>query len=309
MPLLEIFLWAILVTVSIVGLLGNGFITAVNGHRWLRKRKMLPCDLLLTSLGISRFLLEVISLMGCVLYYISSEISLDSYAGAVIHFSWIFLNMTSLWCATWLSVFYCLKVANFTNPLFIWLKLRVNTLMPRLLGMSITVFTIFILPPFVDYSINKKWCNQTGTLPANASQSAICKTISGLFGPPQLVFGSINFSINVTASILLLLSLWKHMRNLKNSSADVKDLSTQVHINVMKPLLFSLFLYLLYFPGMVFFTMNIFTFGRNESLFPRLLLSAFPSAHSIILIVTNPKLKEVSARILRKTKDILERRD
>nr|XP_020634427.1 taste receptor type 2 member 7-like [Pogona vitticeps] len=297
MPLLEIFLWAILVTVSIVGLLGNGFITAVNGHRWLRKRKMLPCDLLLTSLGISRFLLQVISLVGCVLYYISSEISLGPYAGVVIHFSWIFLNMTSLWCATWLSVFYCLKVTSFANPLFIWLKLRVNTLMPRLLGMSITLFTILLLPPFVDYS--RKLCNYTGTLPANANHSEICKTLFASFDILQLIITSINFSINVSASILLLLSLWKHVRKLKKSSAGVKDLSTQVHINVMKPLLFSLSLYVFHFRGMILYRMGIFDLDKNESLFPELLLSFFPSAHSIILIVTNPKLK-VSVCTLRK---------
>nr|XP_016852427.1 PREDICTED: taste receptor type 2 member 13-like [Anolis carolinensis] len=69
----------------------------------------------------------------------------------------------------------------------------------------------------------------------------------GLIYVLELIVVLMNFIISMIATILLLTSLWKHIRNLKKSEIGAKDLSAQVHINVMKPLVFYIFLYLSYF--------------------------------------------------------------
>ncbi|CAM4538405.1 unnamed protein product, partial [Caretta caretta] len=55
------------------------------------------------------------------------------------YFLWMYLNTLSLWFATWLSVFYCVKIANFSQPLFLWLKQRISGLMPQLFMGSLLV--------------------------------------------------------------------------------------------------------------------------------------------------------------------------
>ncbi|XP_016852375.2 taste receptor type 2 member 42-like [Anolis carolinensis] len=174
-------------------------------------------------------------------------------------------------------------------------------LLPRLLGLSIAVFMVSYLPSLVDYFGHTKWCNVTETLPENASQIEVCFMAPITFLPIQLSFYVINLCLSTIASILLLVSLWRHTRNLKKSDFGVKDLSTQVHIKVMAFLLFWIFFYFVDFIALIVYAgLNIGTdFGLVQELLVAIWMSAFPSAHSIILILTNPKLKEMCICIIK----------
>ncbi|XP_078240875.1 taste receptor type 2 member 105-like [Pogona vitticeps] len=295
---LNILSWTIMEIILVICVLGNGFIIFVNGYYWLQNRKMVVCDILLTALSTSRFLLHFLLLMNSVLNFISPEAYFNRYRMEIVFFSWLFLNIISLWCNTWLSVFYCLKVTNFPNGLFLWLKTRINALTLKLLGMSIVVSTIFSVPSAISYYDQKKWCNMTGMQPLNASQSKVCKNIGTVFLPLQLSVFSINFIMNITASILLLTSLWRHTRNLRKSGIGVKDLNTRIHVNVIKPLMFSVFFYLIYFAGTIIYATHIVNRRETAAMASYIMLSLLPLSHSVILIWTNPKLKTSYARIL-----------
>uniref|UniRef100_A0A803ST94 Taste receptor type 2 n=1 Tax=Anolis carolinensis TaxID=28377 RepID=A0A803ST94_ANOCA len=274
----DILVWVIFGTVSLIGILGNGFIMVVNGLQWLQNRKIILCDFLLTSASTFRFIMQLVLLLYNILYYFPENIPCI-YRINLMFFCWIFFQHDHYWCATWLSVFYCVKVANFANPLFLWLKTRINMLVPRLLGLSIAVFTVSCLPSIVDYFGQTK---------------NICDIPHMTFLPIQLSFYVINLCLSTIAIILLLASLCKHIRNLKKSGVGIKDLSTQVHIKVMTFLLLWLFLYFLDFIGMIIYTNNTVKTIKLEGVLIDILMSAFSSAHPIILILTNPKLKEMS---------------
>ncbi|XP_042303640.1 taste receptor type 2 member 41-like [Sceloporus undulatus] len=297
MSILNIISWIIFGIVCLIGILANGFIVVMNGQQWLQNKKMGPYDILLASLSTSRFLAQSTLLLNSLLNCCFPKTNLYNSLIKFIHFSWMFPNMVSHWCATWLNVFYCVKITNFANPLFLWIKARINVLIPRLLGMSILVSVVFYLFSLVRFFGHNECYNATGTLPGNASENQVCNNTFIVFVPLELSFSSTKFCLSTTASSLLLISLLRHTRNLKKSGLGVKDLNTQVHMKVMTSLLFYLFFYLFYFISMI-----IYTKSNNNEKFDRLLinilLSLFPSAHSIILILTNPKLKEMSAHIL-----------
>ncbi|XP_077202622.1 taste receptor type 2 member 8-like [Paroedura picta] len=294
---------------SIVCLLGNGFVLAVSGHSWLCSKKMLACDFLLTALSLSRFLLQWSFLSDQIRYFISSDNFKDSEEHQVSMFFWVYLNTASLWCATWLNVFYCVKVTSFAHPLFSWLKLRIDVLVPRLLGISLLVFIISTIYPARRYFEEEKCHNFTGDLPENTSQGdahgsnyvidvhdkcALFQALNIL----QIYFTAVSFSICLTASVALLLSLWRHTRNLKKGGLSPQDFSTQAHLRVMKPLLLSLFFYILQFAAMIHFLILVFKYNKLEQLISNVFLSSYPSAHSVILIVSNPKLREACSRVL-----------
>ncbi|KAJ6653605.1 hypothetical protein lerEdw1_009039 [Lerista edwardsae] len=282
---------------SIVAFLGNGFIIVVNGHRWLQSRKMLPSDLLLTALGTTRFLLQVVVAMSQWLEIYSAEVICHSYFWESFFYAWVYFSSASVWCATWLSVFYCVKVTNISHCLFLWLKPRIDKLVPRLIGLSLTVFSV----PFAATSWrDKNYCSPTSNVTGNTSQGEDTNNYRRVFFIPlQFTFIAINVSICLTASFLLLASLWRHTRNLKRSGIATKDFNTQAHISAVNSLLSFLFFYILYAIALTISLSYSFRTGVVKGLLTVIVLSLCPSVHSIILILTNPKLKEMCVQILK----------
>ncbi|KAJ6652043.1 hypothetical protein lerEdw1_015473 [Lerista edwardsae] len=280
--------------VSIAGLLGNGFIIVVNSHSWLQSKKLVPCDLLLTCLSIFRFFMQCAALLSQYIYVRFSVDYMCSFIRKGIALAWLYFNMTNFAGTTCLTVFYCVKVTTFAHPLFLWLKSRIDRLVPRMLVMSLT----FSVPPVVGFWKRKTSCWLTRNLTTNTSHTNAHEEFPFILNPLQFSFNAINFSICLTASILLIVSLWRHTRNLKRSGIGTKDLSTQAHIEVIKQLMFFLFFYILYFVAMIIALDDFLEYGTIERLISDTVLSSYPFAHSINLIRTNPKLKGVCARIL-----------
>uniref|UniRef100_A0A670K464 Taste receptor type 2 n=1 Tax=Podarcis muralis TaxID=64176 RepID=A0A670K464_PODMU len=285
---------------SAVAFLGNGFIIVVNGHRWLQNRKMAPCDFLLTSLSTSRIMLQLTVMMNNILYNSLPENYTRTFAREIGAFFWFFLSNVSLWCATWLDIFYCVKVTNFPHHLFLWLKLRIDVLVSRLLGMAIIALMLFSVPPTILFlKIRSSLCNLSGTLTWNASLSEVCKDPLFAFRILQFCSMCMSFILSVTASVLFLISLWRHIRNLRKSGSAIKDLSTQVYLNLMKSLLLSLFFGIMYFAALLIPMADFYMYGTNLQLVSDLVLSALLSAHSVILILSNAKLKVILVHILK----------
>uniref|UniRef100_A0A803STT0 Taste receptor type 2 n=1 Tax=Anolis carolinensis TaxID=28377 RepID=A0A803STT0_ANOCA len=290
-PPFGIFSWSILGILWIVSLSGNGFIFTVTVRQWLKKRKMPPSEFLLTCLSASRLLTLLTTMVSYLPLFYSSGRS------AMLLIPWVFLNMASLWCVSWLSIFYCVKVINFSNSLLLWLKLRLNLLLPKLLGISMVISMVSFLPfIFIFHQCNKP-CNQTVTPPINHEDEAD-DSMWIRFIPLQITFTSINFSVNIAATLLLLISLWRHVRNLRKNGTSVQDLNTQVHLKVMRPLLITLLLYLLYIASLILMHTGFFYLQANLSLIGEIMITIFPSVHAIILIWTNPKLRGVAAHML-----------
>lgn len=278
--------------VSLVALLGNGLIIVTNGRIWFQSKKRSCCDTLLMWLSISRFLMHVTLVMNEYLY--DSSLGTDAYAASISYVVWSYCNLASSSCNTSLSVFYCLKVATFVHPLFLWLKARTDKLVYTLLTMSFTVFVAFSLPSAVDFLGQVKCYNLTGN--RSRSQSPDDEYVS--FSSTPLFFTAFNFGVCLAATILLLTSLRRHTRCLKQSGINVTDLSTQVHVSIMKSLLVFLFFYILNFIILVIYLQDFFNYDRLLDLACNVALSAFPSAHSVIIILSNPKLKKICSLFL-----------
>ncbi|XP_060125084.1 taste receptor type 2 member 8-like [Zootoca vivipara] len=259
---------------------------------------MAPCDCLLTSLSTSRIMQQLIVMINNILYYSLPENYTRTITKDIATFCWIFLTHVSLWCATWLNIFYCVKVTNFPHHLFLWLKLRINVLAPRLLGMVVIALMLFSVHPTILYFENKKLCNLSRTLPRNAHLSNVCHDPFFTFRTLQLCSLCMSFILSVTASMVLLISLWRHIRYLRKRGSVIKDLSTQVYLNVMKSLLFSLFFGITYFASLIIPMVSLYRIDTNGQLVLEIVLSAVPSAHSIILILSNRELKEIFMHIL-----------
>ncbi|XP_053878834.1 taste receptor type 2 member 41-like [Malaclemys terrapin pileata] len=173
----------------ITGIIANGLMIIVNCSEWIRSRKLTCCDMILTSLGISRFFLQWTMFINNILFALSPVMNGLCNIRRNLYIFWMYLNILSLWFATWLSVFYCVKIANFSQPLFLWLKRRISGLVPLLLMGSWLVSLVTCLP-FVNF---------------------------------------IERNIFVVPAVLLITSLWRHTKRMGKNTNISRDTITEAH--------------------------------------------------------------------------------
>nr|XP_028568741.1 taste receptor type 2 member 8-like [Podarcis muralis] len=129
----ELFCFILLVVVTLTGLAGNGFIAIVNCIDWIRSRKLSPADMILSCLSLFRFAFLAVVIQTAILILFFKDTLQKRDLSTVYNASWFFVNTTELWFAAWLSVLYCVKIANFSHPLFLEMKRRFPGLVPWLL--------------------------------------------------------------------------------------------------------------------------------------------------------------------------------
>ncbi|XP_043847158.1 taste receptor type 2 member 7-like [Dromiciops gliroides] len=291
----------------IMGMLGNGFIVLVNFIDWVKRRKIYMVDLILTSLAISRIsLLCIIILDGFAMVFFP-----DGYATSknmrILDGFWTITNHLSVWFATCLTIFYCLKIANFSHPLFLWLKWRINKVILIILLASFFLSVLISLPITEKFNedfrgkINRK-CkkNNTSNFKVTKSEYFATQTLLNLGALFPLTVSLISF-------FLLILSLWKHTRKIKLNAMDARDPSTEIHLRAMKAIISFLILFVIYCVAFLIATSSYF-FPQSELavIFGEIIAAIYPSGHSFILILGNIKLRQTSLNALQQMKHCLK---
>ncbi|XP_039386733.1 taste receptor type 2 member 1-like [Mauremys reevesii] len=282
----------------ITGIIANGLIIIVNCTEWIRSRKLTCCDMILTSLGISRFFIQWTMFVHNI-FALSPVMNGECAIQRNLYIFSMYLNTLSLWFATWLSVFYCVKIANFSQPLFLWLKQRISGLVPQLLMSSLLVSLVTCL--FSVNVIGRKYIgNSTNNLSGNTRVecSHNVNSSSGLVILYMLGY-SFPFFIFVVSAVLLIISLWRHTKRMEKNTSISRDTITEAHVSVIKGLIAFIFFYISYFVATVLFLLQIFAHtSLYFTWFCVVVVAAYPSGHSVILILGNPKLKRVAVRAL-----------
>nr|XP_028568747.1 taste receptor type 2 member 40-like [Podarcis muralis] len=295
--LFKLFGFVLLVIETLIGMVGNGFIAIVNCIDWFRSRKLSPADMILSCLSLFRFAFHVVLIRAEIfnLFLVNPVLMLNLNISS--DFSWLFLNTASLWFAAWLSVLYCVKIANFSHPLFLQMKRRFPGLVPWLLLGTVVFSAITTTVALTGSNIFSK-CNLYESHLNKNNDSAIntsnsCEFLILLYIFPNLF----PFTMFLFSSILLLTSLWRHKNLLQNSARDV---STEVHLNAIKALASFFVLYVtnifVEILSIVFFWKGINDNGVHLILFN--VIAAYSSGHAVSLIFMSPKLKQESIKML-----------
>ncbi|KAM4839783.1 taste receptor type 2 member 14-like [Urocitellus parryii] len=280
----------------IIGNLGNGFIVLVNCVDWVKRRKISLADQILTALALSRIGVLCLAFLNwwvSVLYPVQSRTgeSLKS-----IYFTWTTMNHFSIWLATSLCIFYFLKIANFSNSIFLYLKWRIEKVVSvtLLISLFLLFLNIVLLNTYLDVWIDRYKGNRTFHY-----SSRNPSVFSPLFLFTNTMFTFIPFTVSVTTFLLLIFSLWKHLKKMQHNARELRDTSTTIHVKALKNVIAFLLLYTTYFLS---FLVKVWS---SELLDKSLIISfcqtagiAFPSGHSYVLIVGNRKLKKACLSVL-----------
>ncbi|ELK16882.1 taste receptor type 2 member 7 [Pteropus alecto] len=293
-----------------MGILGNAFIGLVNCMDWIKNKKIASIDLILTSLAISRICLLCIILLDCFILVLYPDVYATGKQMKIIDFFWTLTNHLSVCFATCLSIFYFLKIANFFHPLFLWMKWRIDRVIPRILLVCLAVSVIISFPVIENLNddfrlcVKAKWkANLTLRCRVNKAQYAsikVCLNLLTLFP----------FSVSLISFLLLILSLRRHTRQMRLNATGCRDPSIEAHVGAMKAVISFLILFIAYYLSFLVATSSYFMPETELAvMIGELIALIYPSSHSFILILGNNKLRQAFLRVLWKVTYILKRRN
>lgn len=287
----ESILLSVVISESILGILGNGFIGAVNCIECVKNKKVSVINFIFIGLAISRScLIWTIITDGCIQLF-SPRLYLTSSLVEYTTYSWVLSNQTCTWFTTSLTIFYFLRIANFSHPVFLWLKIKIHWIFSLLMGFLL-ISLLLSFPQFVTIISNQKMkdTNRTGLLSVKTDEYISMQVLLNLST-------MIPFAITLIMCFLVIMSLWRHKKQMR------RDLSTEAHVKAVKVLVSFIILFVLHFIGIVI-EATCYAVAESKVLliFGLQATITYPWGHSFILILANRKLKQTALRILRQLK-------
>ncbi|XP_005044440.1 PREDICTED: taste receptor type 2 member 9-like, partial [Ficedula albicollis] len=276
----------------------NAFIVCVLCIGWVKKKTLNSNEKILLLLGccsFSRIFFLCFSWVYNFLYIIDPEHLHVHIIFQLFASFQSFFNYSNLCVSACLCVFYCIKIANFRNSFFNYLKVKIDRMVPwLLLGSGILAMAMGIVTYGLTETLQSNNLNFTCLGKFWKAHIRIDKNLYTSFFLIGFV-SAISFMAVIFAAVLLLFSLWRHKRKMQTNS--MKDLSVEAHIRAMKSILSFLVMYSINF---VCFVLTIYYTMMNENTMTHLMciyLYAFPGVHSLILIFSNPKLEKALLQI------------
>ncbi|XP_034367138.1 taste receptor type 2 member 103-like [Arvicanthis niloticus] len=275
----------------IIGILGNLFIALVNIIDWDKRGNISAVNKIYMALAISRTAF-ILSLITGLLVLLLDPAALGTRIVRLLTISWMMTNHFSVWFATCLSIFYFLKIANFSNSIFLVLKWKIKkvvsvTLVVSLIILFINIIVINIFNERLQVNIFQ-----------NCSTNNILKAY-GFFLFISTMFTLIPFTVSLTMFLLLIFSLWRHLKNMHHKATGSRDVSTVAHIKGLLMVVTFLLLYTVFVLSLLSQLLNINL--QHTNLLSHILQNigiAFPSGHSCVLILGNSKLRQASLSVI-----------
>ncbi|XP_074046545.1 taste receptor type 2 member 7-like [Macrotis lagotis] len=275
----------------------NGFIALVNFIDWIKSKKLSSSDVILVSLAISRIGLACAIIWNSNLVVIHIDVRFTAKLG-LIDILFLLTHNTNIWSATTLSIFYLLKITNFSHPLFLWMKWRIDRMVFLLLGGPL-IITVSILFPLMEkiqhyYSILFNRGKERNV----SQEDQVSKSFFIMIEIIISFLGLIPFILSTVSLSLFILSLWRHKQQMQIKVTGSRDPSTEAHVRAMKAVSSFLILFLLYYTSLFF---NYWSYSVIKNKLPSMLsmstMLLYPFGHSLVLILWNSKLRKVALRM------------
>ncbi|XP_073529528.1 taste receptor type 2 member 64-like [Phyllobates terribilis] len=274
------------------------FIIGVNVNDWWKERSMTSVDQIVTSLGISRMCTQFANtLYYFVLMFCTS--SLDSYISLlIIDMFYLFFKYSNFWQTTLLSMVLCLKISNFRNRLFLYLR----RVIPQRTGHFIAASGVFSALNFLIYlwmvlnvMIKHGIYNTTMDNPNTECiyANSIYSFTIGAFIP--LLFSYIS-------SVLLFSSLYYHTVKMKMSSN--LSINLETYYSAMKFVSFTFIYNTISFIGHCVCVFYYYFYCVNLP-WLYIMLDFLPTVHSFYLIYRTVNLRSQMSKVLQRVNNVL----
>ncbi|KAM8924663.1 taste receptor type 2 member 40-like [Pelodytes ibericus] len=285
---------------AIIGLVDNGYIIALCGKGRGKVRSFSPKELLLLSLSSVNLVLQIASLFTNVFSYMWPQIYFLNYVAKLFLFFCLVMVSCSLWISAWFCVYRSIKITNGTSKLAAWLLQKMSNKVLTLILGSMFISIIQSLPVSIDMNFiflktTSTEGNVTELVITFSSNCFMCGTWA------YIAVSLIPFVLFFIATITILCSLWRHMKNMKRNarmsgSPRLDKLYRAVTIVTLLQLTCVLF-----YVSQCFVVTRYVTYGSSSYMLCIVLISTFPALNAAILIMGNQDLYRPVTDIFKKT--------
>ncbi|NP_001160154.1 taste receptor type 2 member 117 [Rattus norvegicus] len=285
----------ILFTELVTGIIGNGFMALVHCMDWLRRKKISLVNQILTALAISRIFQLCLLFISLVISFSYPDLTTTSLIKVTCNL-WIIVNHFNIWLATCLGIFYFLKISNFSNSLFLYLKWRVEKVVLVTLLVSLVLLTLNSLLINLEINICINEYQRNITYSFNSYYHANChRQMLSL----HIIFLSVPFVLSLSTFLLLIFSLGTHHKKMQQHVQGRRDASTMAHFKALQTVIAFLLLYSIFILSVLVQIWKYELLKKNLFiLFCQVAYVAFPSFHSYILILGDMKMRQACLSVL-----------
>ncbi|KAG8429075.1 hypothetical protein GDO86_019797, partial [Hymenochirus boettgeri] len=271
----------------LLGITINGFIVVTFCLEWVTNKNLNDTDIILMCLGMTRFFWHLFFVL----------LFLPNIVPAVFNVFYgmaTFLNWSSLWIVSVLCVIYCVKISNYTNFAFMYVKLRISKMVKWLILASLLsslTFTLLFWFVWEDYTFT---LNNSTTVALQNDTETYTDTEQGFSSTFFIYYLAtvLPFVIFCVAVLLLIHSLLIHTQQMKSSATGLGRSHMGAHLSVLKKMVFSLVLYVVYFINNSLASFQNLSYETVWQMIYFIVDAFYPSAHSIFLIYSDGKLKK-----------------
>ncbi|XP_039098963.1 taste receptor type 2 member 134-like [Hyaena hyaena] len=286
MPSPALIFMAVFFLESLAAVLQNGFIVTVLGREWVRCRMLPAGDMIVASLAASRFCLHGVAILNNLLTVFDFHSILDYF-----NILWTFFNTLSSWLTAWLAVFYCVKIAIFSHPVFFWLKWRISRSVPRLLLGSLLVAGLTVISSITG-TVFLRQMTASESSQGNRTLAHRVQSYWRFSQPHAILLWLTPFLLFLVSTLLLMFSLHRHLGQMRDHRLGPRDPSTQAHITALKSLAFFLVFYTSYILSLIVVIVKITTFQGHWRWAWEVVTYTGICLHSSILVLSSPKLRK-----------------
>ncbi|KAG8435617.1 hypothetical protein GDO86_013529, partial [Hymenochirus boettgeri] len=282
---------AIIMFETLIGSLANGFIVIVNFTDLANHGTLGTCDVLILCIGLSRLVfLWILS----VTYTMSFLLS--NLASFYLIYPFLFFNYVSLWFSTLLCAFYYIHFARIDNCFFKAFKKVLNSYPGVFLIYGVLMSIVFILPMLYDNMTSRHSnCSRTPTVLPLSRPYSVQVIIFPFLGS---IFPFILFS---RSAFWVICVLGKHVLKMKGQAkTNFKKPSLEAHYGAVKAIAQFFLIYCVYVISYNLYLSGTVPTDTFWGFLCSMLIGAYPSLHSVLLILQNNKFKEVFIGILQK---------
>ncbi|KAM9305081.1 taste receptor type 2 member 4-like [Gastrophryne carolinensis] len=285
---------------GLLGIVLNSWIIFVNVEDWRKGGRMSPCDHILSLMGIVNTLLQGLFSTGMILTEMGAGKTSVQANMIIIKIINILIGC-NLWLTAWLSIYYCLKIVPFSKGSLLFLKMRISSLVLKLL--AITMIDSIGLAVLSHWSFHAEAIAATITNVTNVTCYSFKKSCRLVVSPVYLIVVLVECFLALILTLVpiavTLISLWRHVRMIKRKDVNSSRFQTQAHILAAKTMLLLLTIHVVFYGACVASVLKSFRVDDITMYVSSYFLLVYPITQAVVIITRNSKLSTAWRRLMR----------